>query len=57
MGDVDEHGLRERRQSLGWTQVDVAERVGVTPRIISNAEHGRVSQGPVTASTTTGAGA
>lgn len=35
IGDI----VRERRKQLGWSQTDLAERVGVSQRTISRVEH------------------
>jgi DNA-binding XRE family transcriptional regulator len=35
--------LRTYRQSVGWTQADLAERVGVSKYTISAVENGRVT--------------
>jgi DNA-binding XRE family transcriptional regulator len=40
---IDGHRLAERRTSLGLTQVEVAERMGVTKSRVSQIERGEVS--------------
>lgn len=40
---IDAHRLAERRTSLGLTQTDVAERMGVTKSRVSQIERGEVS--------------
>jgi DNA-binding XRE family transcriptional regulator len=40
---IDGHRLAERRKSLGLTQAQVAERMGVTKSRVSQIERGEVS--------------
>ncbi|NCD19343.1 MAG: XRE family transcriptional regulator [Actinobacteria bacterium] len=40
---IDAHRLAERRTSLGLTQAEVAERMGVTKSRVSQIERGEVS--------------
>ena len=40
MTDVLANGLREARAARGWTQADLAERVGVTRKTINTVENG-----------------
>ncbi|HEY3877558.1 MAG TPA: helix-turn-helix transcriptional regulator [Trebonia sp.] len=40
---IDGHRLAERRKTLGLTQADVAERMGVTKSRVSQIERGEVS--------------
>ena len=40
---IDVHRLAERRSAVGLTQVDVAERMGVTKGRVSQIERGEVS--------------
>lgn len=40
---IDAHRLTERRKTLGLTQSDVAERMGVTKSRVSQIERGEVS--------------
>ncbi len=40
---LDAHRLAERRSSLGLTQAEVAERMGVTKSRVSQIERGEVS--------------
>ena len=34
------NGLKERRAALGWTQAELAERVGVTRKTVNTVENG-----------------
>ena len=40
MGDTLRNHLREARAERGWTQADLAERVGVTRKTINTVENG-----------------
>jgi putative transcriptional regulator len=40
MGDALRNRLREARAERGWTQADLAERVGVTRKTINTVENG-----------------
>ena len=40
MGDTLRNTLREARAARGWTQADLAERVGVTRKTINTVENG-----------------
>ncbi|MCJ0873490.1 helix-turn-helix domain-containing protein [Streptomyces sp. AP-93] len=40
---IDGHRLAERRTSLGLTQLEVAERMGITKSRVSQIERGEVS--------------
>jgi len=40
MGDTLRNNLREARAARGWTQADLAERVGVTRKTINTVENG-----------------
>ena len=34
------NGLKEKRAALGWTQAELAERVGVTRKTVNTVENG-----------------
>lgn len=40
MGDVLKNHLREARTLRGWTQADLAERIGVTRKTVNTVENG-----------------
>ena len=40
MNDALRNNLREARAGRGWTQADLAERVGVTRKTINTVENG-----------------
>lgn len=35
--------IREQRERLGWSTVDLAQRAGVTPTLVQGLEHGKNS--------------
>jgi transcriptional regulator with XRE-family HTH domain len=38
--DVEGKELKERRQALGWTQAQLADRLGVKPNTVARWENG-----------------
>lgn len=47
LGEIRAHQLRELREAVGLTQVELAQRIGVGQRQVSKIEHGELDNAKI----------